>query len=74
MTRQRTKERRHYDLASIQIKCMLELARQVHPDVAFYAKLSSDEVDKLNGNVQILRNWLDELAGFSTLGSEPKIS
>jgi hypothetical protein len=73
MTR-RTKLQCHYDFVSIQIRCMVELARQVHPDVAFYAKLSSDEVDKLNGNVQILRNWLEELAGFSTLRSELKIS
>jgi hypothetical protein len=74
MTRKHTKERRHYDLASIQIKCLVELARQVHPDVGFFAKLSSDEVNLLNGNIQILRDWLDELAGFATLRSELKAS
>jgi hypothetical protein len=61
----RTRERRHYDLASIQIKCMVELAQHVQPDVAFYAKPSSDEVNILNGNIHILREWLDELAGLS---------
>jgi hypothetical protein len=74
MPSKRTKERRHYDLASIQIKCLVELARQVHPDFGFWARLSSDEVNILNGNIQIIRDWLDELAGFSTLRSELKIS
>jgi hypothetical protein len=74
MTRKRTKERREFDFASIQIACMVELARQVHPDVGFFAKLSSDEVNILNGNIQIIRDWLDELAGFAAVRSELKAS
>ena len=74
MTRRPTKDRRDYDFASIQIKYMVEVVHQVHPDVGFYAKLSSDEANVLNGNIQILRDWLDELAKFSTLRSELKIS
>jgi hypothetical protein len=74
MPRKRTKERRDYDFASIQIKWMVELARQVHPDVGFYAKLSSDEVNILNGNIQIIRDWLDQLAEFAAVRSELKIS
>jgi hypothetical protein len=74
MTRKRTKERRDYDFASMQIRWMVELTREVHPDVGFYARLSSDEVNILNGKIQILRDWLDELAGFAALRSELKIS
>jgi hypothetical protein len=74
MPRKRTKEQRRYDFASIQIACMVELAHQVHPDVGFYAKLSSDEVNILNGNIQIIRDWLGELAEFAAVRSELKIS
>jgi hypothetical protein len=74
MARKRTKEQRRYDFASIQIARMVELAHQVHPDVGFYAKLSSDEVNILNGNIQIIRDWLDELAEFAAVRSELKIS
>ena len=53
---------------------MVELVRQVHPDVGFFAKLSSDEVNILNGDIQIIRDWLDEFAGFAALRSELKAS
>jgi hypothetical protein len=63
MPRKRTREQRNYDFASIQIACMVELAHQVHPDVGFCA--SPNEVDVLIGNIQIIGDWLDQLAGYA---------
>jgi hypothetical protein len=63
MPRKRTREQRNYDFASIQIACMVELAHQVHPDVGFCE--SPNEVDILIGNIQIIGDWLDQLAGYA---------
>jgi hypothetical protein len=63
MPRKRTKKQRRYDFVSIQIACMVELAHQIHPDVGFSA--SPNEVDILMGNIQIIGDWIDQLAGYA---------